>query len=112
MMRPAKMVRGSLTWHKKRDEHESDEGLFPGLNRVVNGKSVGRRVRLAHREWLEPMLAAYRDYRRCMQRLTSIHKEMYQLVDTLRYERMYDYEPTVEGHLVPVVKGDKGGSKE
>lgn len=112
MMRPSKMVRGSLTWHKKRNDNESDEGLFPGLNRVVNGKSVGRRVRLAHREWLEPLLAAYRDYRRCMQRLTSIHKEMYQLVDTLRYERMYDYEPTVEGHLVPVVKEDKDGSKE
>jgi len=47
-----------------------------------------------------------------MQRMSAIHKEMYQLVDTLRYEQMYDYEPTVEGHLVPLLKEDKDGSKE
>lgn len=111
MMRPSKMARGSLTWHKKREDNENNEGLFPGLTRVVGGKAIGRRVRLAHLEWLEPMLAAYRDYRRCMQRMKAIHQEMYQLVDTLRYERMYDYEPTVEGHLVPIVKVDKDGSK-
>lgn len=107
MMRPPKMVRGSITWHKKRDESVEQEGLFPGLNRVVAGKSIGRRVRVGHMEWLEPLLDAYRSYRRSTQRLRAIHKEMSQLVDRLRYERMYDYEATIPGHLVPVAHEDE-----
>lgn len=111
MMRPPKMVRGSLTWHKRRDESAGHEGLFPGLNRGVGGKSIGRRVRVGHLEWLEPLLDAYRSYRRSMQKLRAIHKEMIELVDRLRYEHLYDYESTVAGHLVPVVRGGEDGEE-
>jgi len=111
MMRPPKMVRGSITWHKRREERVEHEGLFPGLNRVVGGKSIGRRVRIGHLEWLEPLLDAYRSYRRRMQRLRGIHKEMGELVERLRYERMYDYEARVSGHLVPVVREDEDGQE-
>ena len=104
MMKPAKMVRGSITWHKKREESAGKAGLFPGLNRVVGGKSIGRRVRVGHLEWLEPLLDAYRSYRRNMQKLRAIHKEMGELVERLRYEHLYDYEATAVGHLVSVVR--------
>ena len=111
MMRPPKMVRGSITWHKKQDQSGSREGLYPGLNRVVGGKSIGRRVRIGHMEWLEPLLDAYRSYRRSMQRLRGIHKEMGQLVERLRYEHMYDYEATVPGHLSPVAPEGEDGQR-
>jgi len=111
MMRPPKMVRGSITWHAKRDEGVEHKGLFPGLNRVVGGKSIGRRVRIGHLEWLEPLLDAYRSYRRSMQRLRGIHKEMGELVEMLRYERMYDYEARMPGHLVPVVREGEDGQE-
>ena len=101
------MVRGSITWHKKRDESLEQEKLFPGLNRVVGGKPIGRRVRIGHMEWLEPLLDAYRSYRKSMQRLRGIHKEMLELMESLRYERMYDYEATVPGHLVRVIEEDE-----
>jgi hypothetical protein len=107
MMRPPKMVRGSITWHKRVEESEGEEGLFPGLTRTVGGKSIGRRVRIGHMEWLEPLLCAYRSYRKGMQKLRAIHKEIMNLLDELRYEQLYDYEATEPGHLVPVVRESK-----
>jgi len=112
MMKPPKMVRGSITWHKRRDECvESREGLFPGLNRVVGGRSIGRRVRVGHMVWLEGLLDCYRSYRRSMQRLREIHKEICELVDRLRYEHLYDYEARAPGHLVPVVREGADGAE-
>jgi hypothetical protein len=109
MMRPQKMVRGSNTWHKRHAEGEGEEGLFPGLTRKVVGKSVGRRVRIGHMGWLEPLLCAYRDYRKEMQKLRGIQKEIMDLFEELRYEQLYDYEATVTGHLVPIERESKDG---
>jgi len=107
MMRPPKMVRGSITWHKRLPEGEGEEGLFPGLTRKVGGKSIGRRVRIGHMGWLEPLLCAYRDYRKDMQKLRAIQKEIMDLLEELRYEQLYDYEATVPGHLVPIERDGK-----
>jgi hypothetical protein len=107
MMRPPKMVRGSITWHRRVREGEECEGLFPGLTRKIGGKSIGRRVRLGHMEWLEPLLCAYRDYRKDLQKLRAIQKEVIDLLEEMRYEQLYDYEATVPGHLVPVERESK-----
>lgn len=102
LMRPGRMVRGTITWHKRREGTERVDGLYPGLNRVVGGKSIGRRVRVGHLQWLEALLGAYREQRKKMKRLREIHREIEQLGDRLRYEHLYDYEATVPGHLVRV----------
>jgi len=109
VMRPPKMVRGSITWHGKQGECAESS---PGLNRKVGGKSIGRRVRMAHLDWLPPLLEAYRKHRQSIKKLQAIHKEMVELADRLRYERMYDYEPTIAGHLLPVVREGKDGQEE
>ena len=82
MMKPPKIVRGSINWHKKRDKSAVECGLFPGLTRVVSGKSIGRRVRIGHLECLEPLLSEYRNYRQNMQKLRAIHKEMWEACAT------------------------------
>ena len=102
LMRPPKMGRGTITWHKNCGNVGESEKLYPGLIRAVGGKSVGRRVRVGHLDWLEPLLGAYRQYRQCLQRVRAIHAQIERLLDRLRYEHLYDYEARVPGHLVPV----------
>lgn len=105
MMKAPKMVRGRLTWHK---QGKNGEHKYPGLIRTVGGKSIGRRVRLGHVEWLEPLLENFRWYRERMQRIRAIHQEKMELVEQLRHEQMYDYEATAPGHLVRIEWVEKG----
>jgi len=107
LMRPRRMARGTITWHKNRKNVEDSEKLYPGLIRAVGGKSVGRRVRVGHLEWLEPLLEAHREYRQGLQRVRAIHGRIEGLLEMLRYEHLYDYESRVAGHLVPVSQEGK-----
>jgi hypothetical protein len=111
MMRPGKMVRGSITWHKK-IEPEETENLYPGLVRTVEGKRIGRRVRIGHLSWLEPMMERYREYRKRMRMVRGVQKEIMEKLEILRHEEMYDYEATAAGHLVSVrdeeAEGEQG----
>jgi len=75
-MRPGKMVRGSITWHKKIEPEDTGK-LYPGLVRTVDWKRIGRRVRVGQREIME-------------------------LLERLRHEELYDYEATAEGYLVRI----------
>jgi hypothetical protein len=102
LMKPPKMARGTITWHKNRGSIGDSEKLYPGLIRRVGGKSVGRRVRVGHLEWLEPLLGAHREYRQGLQRVRAIHGQIERLLDELRYEHLYDYEARMPGYLVPV----------
>ena len=63
---------------------------------------MGRRVRIGHLEWLEPLLEAHKEYRQGLQRVRAIHGQIERLLDELRYEHLYDYEARVPGYLVPV----------
>jgi hypothetical protein len=101
MMRPGKMVRGSITWHKKIEPEDTGK-LYPGLVRTVDGKRIGRRVRVGHLGWLEPMMERYREYRKRMKRLRAVQREIMELLERLRHEELYDYEATAEGYLVRI----------
>lgn len=102
LMKPPEMARGTITWHKNRGSIGDSEKLYPGLIRRVGGKSVGRRVRIGHLEWLEVLLGAHKEYRRGLQRVRAIHRQLERLLDELRYEHLYDYESRVPGCLVRV----------
>src|SRR3972149_6043742 len=64
VMRPGRVGRGTIPWHKRREGTERVDGLYPGLNRVVGGKSIGRRVRVGHLQWLEALLGGDRGQRK------------------------------------------------
>ncbi len=99
LMRPKKMVRGSITWQGK---GEHSRGSHANLVRNVEGKSETRRVRDAHVGWLKELLAQRRAHAKRLRRFREIDKEIEALLGELRYESLYDYEPTLEGHLVVV----------
>lgn len=99
LMRPKKMVRGSITWQGK---SEYSPASHANLVRNIDGKSETKRVRDAHVGWLKELLAERRAYAGLLRRWREIDKQIEALLGELRYESLYDYEPTREGHLVPL----------
>ena len=89
------LVRGTLNWHQR------PSGKYPGITRGVGGTVVGRRVRLDHVAWLEPLLARHKTYRHAQARLRAVHAQVLQLTGQIRLARLYDYEPQAvrQGHL-------------
>lgn len=99
LMKPKKMVRGSITWQGK---GEHSVGSHANLVRNMEGKSETRRVRDSHVGWLKELLRERSAHAKRLRRWREIDKEIEVLLSELRYENLYDYEPTVEGHLVPL----------
>ena len=81
------LVRGTLNWHQR------PSGKYPGITRGVNGTVVGRRVRVDHVAWLEPLLARHKAYRHAQARLRVVHAQVRKLAGQIRLARLYDYEP-------------------
>ncbi len=101
-----RLVRGTLNWHQRAS------GKYPGITRGEQGTVVGRRVRLEHVEWLKPLLARHKAYRRTQARLRVVHTQVLALAERLRQARLYDYEPqaAAEDHLVKTAEGDGHGA--
>ena len=98
LMRPKKMARGSITWQGKREE--DGRKRHANLVRNVDGKSETKRVRDAHVGWLKELLVERTAHVLRLRRWREIDKRIEALLTELRYESLYDYEPTREGHLV------------
>ena len=99
LMRPKKMVRGSITWQGK---GEHCQGSHANLVRNVDGKSETKRVRDAHVRWLTELLTERTAHALRLRRWRQIDKQVEALLGELRHESLYDYEPTREPHLVSV----------
>lgn len=102
LMRPKKMVRGSITWQGRREGCVDGRKPHANLVRNVGGKSETKRVRNAHVGWLKELLAERRANVLRLRRWREIDKQIEGLLSELRYESLYDYEPRREGHLVLV----------
>jgi hypothetical protein len=107
LMRPERMVRGSITWQGK---SENSPGSHANLVRNVDGKSETKRVRDAHVGWLKQLLAQRTAHAQRLRRWRQIDKQIESLLAQLRYASLYDYEPTREGHLV-LVEGNFDGDE-
>lgn len=107
LMKPEKMARGSITWQGKR---EDCAGSHANLVRNVDGKSETKRVRDAHVGWLKELLTQRSAHAQRLRRWREIDKHIEALLRQLRYESLYDYEPTREGHLV-LVEGNFDGDE-
>ena len=90
------LVRGTLNWHTRAS------GRYPGITRGIGGRVLGRRVRLEHVAWLEPLLARHKAYRQAEAQLRRVHARVLALAEQLRQARLYDYEPraAVQEYLV------------
>jgi hypothetical protein len=104
-MQPGKMVRGSL--RPGDPNHKNCRQRFPQMSRTVNRKVIGRSVKKDHVKWLEPLIAKHRSYRETQTRLRKIQKEIDEIIENLRYEKLFDYEPKCDdcNYLIPVKKG-------
>lgn len=102
LMRPRKMVRGSITWQGKGEDCVDGRKRHANLVRNVDGKSETKRVRDAHVGWLKELLRERRGHVLRLRRWRQIDKELEALLTELRYESLYDYEPRREPHLVSV----------
>ncbi len=111
MMRPGKMVRGTINWQRRKGKAEVKE--YPGITRGVGGKVIGRRVKKEHVSWLLPMLERHKEYRWRERRLRKIHARIMELISALRYESLFDYEPRREDadYLVSLHKEEKSEKK-
>jgi|GEM_PF-1833258 len=96
------LVRGTLNWHTRAS------GRYPGITRVVNGRTIGRRVRVEHVAWLTPLLARHKAYRQTEAQLRRLHNRILALAEDLRLARLYDYEPqaSADNYLVKVTPED------
>jgi hypothetical protein len=101
LMKPAKMSRGTISWHGLREDTEGKK-RHASLVRTVAGKIEGRRIRDAHVGWLGELLDERRKYSSRLRRFKEIDKRIALLLSELRYENLYDYEPTVAQYLVRV----------
>ena len=110
LMRPRKMVRGSITWQGKREDGVDGRKRHANLVRNVDGKSETKRVRDAHVGWLKDLLEERTAHALRLRRWREIDKHIEVLLTDLRYENLYDYEPKHESHLVGV--GGKFDGKE
>lgn len=102
LMRPKKMARGSITWQGKREDCVDGRKRHANLVRNVDGKSETKRVRDAHLGWLKELLEERTAHALRLRRWREIDKQIELRLSELRYESLYDYEPTREGHLVSV----------
>ena len=102
LMRPKKMARGSITWQGKREDSVGGRKRHANLVRNVDGQSETKRVRDAHVGWLKELLRERTAYALSLRRWRGIDKQIELLLSELRYESLYDYEPTREPHLVSV----------
>lgn len=102
LMRPKKMARGSITWQGKREDSVDGRKRHANLVRNVAGKSETKRVRDAHVGWLKELLTERTAHALRLRRWRQIDKQVEALLGELRYESLYDYEPTREPHLVSV----------
>jgi len=100
LMRPKKMARGSITWQGKREDLVDGKKRHANLVRNVDGKSETKRVRDAHVVWLKELLTERTAHALRLRRWREIDKQTEALLSELRYESLYDYEPTRETHLV------------
>ena len=99
------LVRGTLNWH------ERPSGRYPGITRGEGGRVVGRRVRLEHVEWLEPLLARHKAYRQAEARLREVHRKAMAVAEEMRQMRLYDYEPrAVANDFLAKAKGVRHGA--
>ena len=99
------LVRGTMNWH------ERDSGRYPGITRGEGGTVVGRRVRLEHVAWLEPLIERHRAYRQTEARLRKIHREAMAVAEEMRQARLYDYEPqAVASTFLAKAKGVRHGA--
>jgi hypothetical protein len=110
LMRPKKMTRGSITWQGKREDCVVGRKCHANLVRNVDGKSETKRVRDAHVGWLTELLIQRSAHALRLRRWREIDKQIESLLKDLRYESLYDYEPTREGHLV-LVEGKCDGDR-
>lgn len=101
LMKPAKMVRGTVSWH---GVHEDVQGRkrHASLVRTVDGKVEGRRIRDAHVGWLGRLLDEHRAYNARLKRWKEIDRRLEVVLGSLRYENLYDYEPRRPEYLVAV----------
>ncbi len=101
-----RLVRGTLNWHQR------GAGRYPGITRGEQGTVVGRRVRLEHVEWLEPLLARHKAYRQAQARLRVVHAQLLEVAEQLRQARLYDYEPqaAAQEYLVKAAEGKGHGA--
>lgn len=102
LMRPKKMARGSITWQGKGEESVDGRKRHANLVRNIGGKSETKRVRDAHVGWLKDLLEERSAHALRLRRWREIDKQIESLLSELRYESLYDYEPTQESHLVLV----------
>ena len=72
------------------------------LVRNVEGRSETKRVRDAHVGWLTGLLEERRAHALRLRRWREIDRQIEELLSKLRYESLYDYEPTRELPLVLV----------
>lgn len=94
------LVRGTVNWH------ERASGRYPGLTRGEGGTVVGRRIRLEHMEWLEPLLERHKAYRHTVARLRKTHQEVMAVAEEMRQARLYDYESqAAESEFLVKAKG-------
>jgi hypothetical protein len=99
------LVRGTVNWH------ERASGRYPGLTRGEGGTVVGRRIRLEHMEWLEPLLERHKAYRHTMARLRKTHQEVMAVAEEMRQARLYDYESqAAASEFLVKAKGDGHGA--
>lgn len=110
LMRPKRMARGSITWQGRREESMDGRKRHANLVRNVDGKSETKRVRDAHVGWLKDLLDERTAHVLRLRRWREIDKQIEVLLSKLRYESLYDYEPTRESHLV-VVRGQSNGDE-
>ena len=102
LMKPKKMARGSITWQGKHEDCVDGRNRHANLVRNVDGKSETKRVRDAHVGWLKELLAERTAHALRLRRWREIDKQIETLLTELRYESLYDYEPTREPYLVLV----------
>ena len=102
LMKPKKMARGSITWQGKREDSLDGRKRHANLVRNVDGKSETKRVRDAHVGWLKELLNERTAHALRVRRWREIDKQIETLLTDLRYENLYDYEPTRESYLVLV----------
>lgn len=110
LMRPKKMVRGSLTWQGKGEQSTDGSKRHANLVRNAGGKSETKRVRDAHVGMLKELLEQRNAHALRLRRWREIDRQIESLLSELRYESLYDYEPTVDSHLV-LVAGELYGDE-
>lgn len=102
LMRPKKMARGSITWQGKGEQSADGRKRHANLVRNIGSRSETRRVRDAHVGWLKELLEERTAHALRLRRWREIDKQVEALLGKLRYESLYDYEPTADSHLVRV----------